>query len=612
MLGFSKSFLAGQRHQFNGPTVLIVSSYFLYSFVLYSKIGFLNRDLIANQVTGDTVQQVWFLAWPTHALRAGLNPLWSSSLDVPFGINLLSNTSMPLLGILCAPVTWLFGAIATYGLLLQLALGASATSAYFVARKLTMSQLSAFVVGLLYGFSSFFLAQGHAHLFLTFAPIPPIVFWLLWRIVIQDGPVRKLAVSLGFLLVADFLISAERVVMMLFVAFIALVVAALFASSDQRRVAIVGLRQAFLPLVATAGILGVGPVLISLFGPWSVRGNPHHWTTLHHGDLMEFVQPNIWFRPIGNWHSTLHDQLLGASLERGFYVGIPLLLGVVYGAWRYRSLVVTRIATVLFLVTGTLSLGSSFWINGHNTKIPTPFAWVAHVPLLSAVVPPRYMLFVILIVAFGAGALLDATVRNWGRLTGTQRNVRRVGAGLFVLLQLWCFVPASRFAAHPVQISPWYHSDEFRTVVKPGSNVLFFPYPNPFFNHAMLIQADTEMRFDITGGQTIIGDGHGHNQGITMIEPWQVSTVFLRATWGVTADTSVSDLPGMSHLMPPHSEATVAAFHDYVRRYQITTIIATPFGMEYPQAVRYLIDAFGEPQVRDAGQVRFWKIAPQP
>ena len=609
-----KSFLHLALDRVNGLTISIVGSFFLASFALYSKVGFLNRNL-TMATSGDVPQQVWFLAWPAHALRSGESPFWTSALDVPYGLNMLSNTSMPLLGVLFAPVTWMFGPIATYNLLMQLALGASATAAYFVARKLRMSQFAAATAGLLYGFSSFFIAQGQAHLFLTFAPIPPIVLWLLWRIVIQDGPVRKLAVALGVLLAVDLLISAERVVMMLFVGCMALLVAALFASPDQRRVALGGLRRAFLPLAVTAGSLGLVPVLISFFGPWAVRGNPHTWTAEHHGDLLEFIRPNVWYRPLGSWSRVPNHPLLGSNLERGFYIGIPLLLLLAYGAWRYRSFVITRIAAVLFFLIGTLSLGTTFWFNGHDTMVPTPFAWTQHVPLLSAIIPTRYMLFVSLIVAFGAGFILDGWRQAIGRLTEGRRAVLVVTAGLFLVVQAWCFIPAARFSAVSVDVSSWFHSSEFRSVVTPESHVLFYPYPNPFFNHAMLIQADTAMRFEIVGGQAIIGDEDGNNQGITMNEPWQVSTVFMRALWGISTGASLTGttygtLPGLSHVMPPRNEATAAAFREYVRRYEISTIIVTPFGIESDLVVGYLTDAFGPPQTRSAGEVRYWQVGP--
>jgi len=78
---FSKSFLPSSFQRINWLTTGIISSFFLASLVLYSKVGFLNRHLIVSGTT-DNTQEVWFLAWPAHALRNGLSPFWSSSLDL--------------------------------------------------------------------------------------------------------------------------------------------------------------------------------------------------------------------------------------------------------------------------------------------------------------------------------------------------------------------------------------------------------------------------------------------------------------------------------------------------------------------------------------------------
>ena len=54
---------------------------------------------------GDPAQMSWFLAWTPFALGHGLNPFFTNYIDYPLGVNLASNTSVPLLGLLAAPVT---------------------------------------------------------------------------------------------------------------------------------------------------------------------------------------------------------------------------------------------------------------------------------------------------------------------------------------------------------------------------------------------------------------------------------------------------------------------------------------------------------------------------
>ena len=59
----------------------------------------------------DNFQTMWFLNWVPYAIGHGLNPFHSSLVNVPFGVNLLDQTSVLLLGLLLAPVTrqWSLG-----------------------------------------------------------------------------------------------------------------------------------------------------------------------------------------------------------------------------------------------------------------------------------------------------------------------------------------------------------------------------------------------------------------------------------------------------------------------------------------------------------------------
>ena len=87
----------------------------------------------------------------------------------------------------------------------------------------------------------------------------------------------------------------------------------------------------------------------------------------------------------------------------------------------------------------------------------------------------------------------------------------------------------------------------------------------------------------------------------------------MRALWGISSGATLSGtgfdaLPGLAHVMPPRNEETAAAFREYVRRYDIATIIVTPFGVESDVVVDYLTDAFGPPKTRSAGEIRYWQV----
>ena len=102
---------------------------------------------------GDSSLFTWFLEWPAYALAHGLNPLYSTYLFHPAGINLLSNTAEVGLGIVLAPVTWAFGPIATLNVALTLSPLLSALAMYVLLRRWVGWAPAAFVGGLLYGFS---------------------------------------------------------------------------------------------------------------------------------------------------------------------------------------------------------------------------------------------------------------------------------------------------------------------------------------------------------------------------------------------------------------------------------------------------------------------------
>lgn len=102
---------------------------------------------------GDQAQEVWFLRWPLYALEHGLNPFLTTFMNFPAGANLTINTAAPLLGWVSAPLQLAVGSVATYDLLLVLAMAGSAFSMSMALRRYVPSRLAGFVGGLVYGFS---------------------------------------------------------------------------------------------------------------------------------------------------------------------------------------------------------------------------------------------------------------------------------------------------------------------------------------------------------------------------------------------------------------------------------------------------------------------------
>src|SRR5664280_1684170 len=191
-------------------TCLVVASYLALSIASYWSV-WSTSPATHMQLGGDQFATVWFLRWIPFALTHAHNPFFTTFGNYPFGVNLLTNTSVPLLGLVGAPVTLLFGPTASYNLWCTVALAGSATAGYLFARRWTSWRPAAWVCGLLYGFSPYEVAQSHGgHLNLTFAVFPPLILLATHEVVVrrQRAPLTA-GVVLGLLVVAQFFVSSE-------------------------------------------------------------------------------------------------------------------------------------------------------------------------------------------------------------------------------------------------------------------------------------------------------------------------------------------------------------------------------------------------------------------
>jgi hypothetical protein len=160
---------------------------------------------------GDSALFLWFFAWPAHALAHGLDPLYSTAMSHPGGVNLLANTSELALGVVLAPVTWLFGPVASMNVALTLAPALSALAMFVLARRWVAWSPAAFAAGLLYGFSPLVLVSlSDAHLMLGWAAVPPLVVACIDELLFgrRRGPVA-VGIVLGLLFVVQFFVGTE-------------------------------------------------------------------------------------------------------------------------------------------------------------------------------------------------------------------------------------------------------------------------------------------------------------------------------------------------------------------------------------------------------------------
>lgn len=163
-------------------------------------------------LNADARQAVYWLDLVPDALRHGHNPLITTAIQAPGGVNLMWNTSMVLPGIVLAPLTLLAGPYAAYDVLIIAAPVLSAWAAFAALRRFVDSPAAAWVGGLVYGFSPALLAESLGHAQTAMAWFPPVVLLLLHEALIRRRwPLWRVGVILGVAIAAQLLTGEEMV-----------------------------------------------------------------------------------------------------------------------------------------------------------------------------------------------------------------------------------------------------------------------------------------------------------------------------------------------------------------------------------------------------------------
>lgn len=465
---------------------------------------------------GDPAQTVWFLAWTPFALLHGQSMLVSSWINLPAGADLAQNTSMPLLGLLTAPVTLAMSPVASENLLRWLAFPLSAYAMYWVLRRWVRWEPAAFAGGLLYGFSPYMVSQASVHLNLSFVPLPPLIFYVCNELVVrQQRSALRSGLLLGVLAIAQFYISAEVLATTALTAVVATVLLVVLGIRRVPRHAL----HALVGLGIGAFVLSVGiayPLYLMTHGALHYLGPPQGRHEVFNADLLGPVLPTVSELVAPHRLATIGTSLVGGRAnidENGSYLGIPLLALLAYLALRYWR---RRWIPFAFLMGGTMflfSLGPVLDVGGKHARLPfqLPFAHLQHLPLIEDVLPARFALYVTLfasaVLALGLDAFHDGAVASrWrARPPATRRRTHRVAVlagralGAVVLLgAVVALLPRWPYRSRPAT-PPAAASRAELASVPAGGAVLTYPYATPFTDDAMLWQAIDQMRFKIFG-----------------------------------------------------------------------------------------------------------------
>src|SRR5262249_23575119 len=162
-------------------------------------------------VPGDSAQFAWGLTYTPWALLHGHTPLFSDRVIAPGGVNLMWNTTTPLLGLLAAPLSLAFGPVVTYNVVLTAVLVANGLSCYFALHRFVPDRVARTGASLFWSYSGYVVAHAHGHLNLTFIALIPPLFVLLHELAVrQVWSPRRTGALLGLVLGAQLLASNNR------------------------------------------------------------------------------------------------------------------------------------------------------------------------------------------------------------------------------------------------------------------------------------------------------------------------------------------------------------------------------------------------------------------
>jgi len=493
--------VAGHRPRLWTTTVVIAS--FLALATLANLPAWLHgpsRSLpaLGGPGTGDPAQEVWFLGFVQNAVFHGHNPFFTTLLNYPHGVNLMANTSILLPGLLMAPVTALWGPVASFNVLLVVGFACSATAAYLVFGRWIRWLPAAYAGGLLYGFSAFAVGQGRGHLFLVFAPFPPLLVMALDEILVrQRSSATRWGIGLGLLCAAQLLISTEVLADSVVLAVIGIALVA-WVCRDRVR-AHIGYAARALSLAAVVFLTVCAyPLYMLFFGPERTTGRQHGAADL--SSLSADVGSQITVTSLqhfGNFSAkAVGDALVASNLtENGAYLGIIFVFVLVLIAVRHRRRPIVQFSVALALVAIVLSWGPRLTVDGYRTSIPLPMALLWKFPLLNSSVPIRFSLFVMLFAGLLLAVGLDEIrAMNVSRIPGAWAAAAVGTVALLPLIPAWPYPMTAVAVPHlfGLAVSP----------VPAGSVVLTQPVPLPHQpnSQAMLWQAVDGMRYQMIGG----------------------------------------------------------------------------------------------------------------
>jgi hypothetical protein len=471
------------------------------SFLLFHQV-FAGGHFASRMFDGqhiDSSQQVWFFGYGARLLSHLSHPFWSDLMYAgQGGFNLLSQTSVLIIGMILSPVTWLLGPLAAANLATVMAPVATGYAMFLCLRALTRSTFGQILGATLFAFlpATIGPAQG-GHLMLTVLWYPPLVTLLLHDLLVtKKRSPRTIGLLLGVLTIVQFFIGTEVLAITVAIAVPTLLLALVIRPKDteipwRRLWRAAGLGGAL------AGVVLAYPLWFALAGPQHVTGPA--WAVVSYAHYQPWAIAHSLTTSVGSSTPGSGRNLSGA------FLGWAVLSAVVVSLWLMkRRLAVLMVFVAVF--AWTLTLGRAFGSTS-PWSVLLPMRQLSHLPLFDAVLPTRFAAFS----GFGIAVLLAMSVDAWLDVLRTKsaawskraNNLARGALGLGFAATLLPF--ALTYSSPPASAvhEPWWFAHRSHTI-NPSHTVLVFPT-----YRSVLYEAMEGFPFKTVGGYAIIPDANG-------------------------------------------------------------------------------------------------------
>ncbi|TMD23908.1 MAG: hypothetical protein E6J07_01555 [Chloroflexi bacterium] len=366
------------------PWSAALAAYLLLAFLLFLPVWLPPGQRTVGGGGGDPFFSSWFIRWFPHAISHGWNPLFTTYLDYPDGVNLMWNGSIALPSVLLAPVTLSAGPMVAYNLLTTLGPALSGWCAYLAISRYARNRLAAFIGGALYAFSPFMISQSLGHAHLTMAWAPPLALLLLDELLVRRRRSLWIGVALGALGATQLLTAEEVLAIVAVAAAVGLIVAGLL-----HRQAVWSRLHPALPALGLAAVVflvvAAVPLGVQFFGPQRVHG-PLQPSNYYVSDLLSFLLPTHAQMIAPAAVTRISDHLAGFG-EQTAYLGLPLIALLALVIRRTWHLPVVRWAAIAGGALALLSLGDTLHVARVDMRLPLPWALTSAIPLVHEIHP---------------------------------------------------------------------------------------------------------------------------------------------------------------------------------------------------------------------------------